>query len=509
MSEKYKIKLAVWGTGGFSGNILSYNRSWLKNIDIAFFVSNSHTLGIDERFLGVRVLSPAEIKDESWDYIVILSTYFKEIRVQIIEELNIPEEKIISLEKLAKNLVKEKGISILDKKVLLYGKNYKRKNYIFHLKQRVEKLNIIDDGTNNGIYVNNMVKLSDINKERWDYVLLLDDEEGTEDILKENIEKVIYDGIPILKSSEWLCNLAFECRKERKKGEKFYYSIIPIPRAGLMALFAEFIRSCNDALSKGYLPFIDMQNSSNMYLEEDKIEKENAWEYYFTQAPYVSGKSLNKIYKEENIIIPSMYMKSASNIDLVKNKQARIDLRKTRQELFRVQDEIIKKANIEYQRVFSGIDNIKVLGCIYRGTDFKNVKPANHPIPPDLNEFAETLKLNMKKWNCEYVFLATEDEDALEYMKGVFNNKLLYINQVRYRNTGDKFLAEIENNRPNDRYLRGLEYMTAIICLTKCNYLIASRTGGLSGTLLLKENDFDDMYIFNKGKYSAENKNFL
>lgn len=509
MPDKNKIKIAVWGTGGFAGNILSYNRLWLKNISIVYFVSNNHRSGTDEQFLGVKVLSPDEIKEKEWDYIIILSTYFDEIRTQIIEELNIPKEKVISMEKLAKKIVEEKGISILNKKILLYAKNYRSKNYIFHLKQRVERLDIIDDGTNKEIYCNKMIKLNDINNEEWDYILLLDGEGDNEDSLKENIEKAITCYIPILKSSEWLCSLAFEYQKERKKGEKFYYSITPIPKAGLMALLAEFIRACNDALYKGYLPFIDMKNSLNMYLEDDKMEEENAWEYYFSQASCISGKSINDIYKNENVIIPSMYLKSSSNTDLVNNKQARIDLRKTWQKLFQIQDKVIKKANAEYQSIFKGIDNKKVIGCIYRGTDFKNVKPANHPIPPGLDEFAETLKKYMKKWNCEYIFLATEDEDALEYLKAVFNSKLLYINQIRYRNTGDKFLAEIENKRPNDRYLRGLEYLTAILCLTKCNYLIASRTGGLSGTLLLKENDFDDMYIFNKGKYPAENKNFL
>lgn len=509
MPEKNNIKLVVWGTGGFAGNILAYNHMWLKNVDIVCFVSNGHPFGTNEKFLGINVISPNELNEVKWDYIVILSTFINEIHTQIIDELKIPEEKITSLEKLAKNLTQDKEISIIDKKVLLYAKNYKSQNYIYHLKQRVEKLNIVDDGTSNEVYTKYLVKLSKINDEKWDYILLLDGEGDTEDILEENIKKTITSDTPILKSSLWLCNLAFEHHKVRKKDKKFYYSLVVIPKGGLMALLTEFMRVSVHAMSKGYLPFIDMQNSLNMYLEEDKIEEENSWEYYFTQTSCISGKNLNEIYQNENVIIPSMYLRSAANVDIVNNKQARYYLRKTLKELIRVQDDVIKKIDQEYQRVFGDIDSKSMIGCIYRGTDYKNVKPANHMIQPDLDEFVETLKKYMKIWKCEYIFLATEDAEALEYLSSVFNNKLLFIDQVRYRNTGDKFLAEIEFNRPHDRYLRGLEYLTAILCLTKCNYLISGRNSGLDGTLLLKENDFDDMYIFIKEKYSAENKNFF
>lgn len=509
MPEKDRIKLVVWGTGGFAGNILSYNHMWLKNVEIVCFVSNGHTPGTRETFLGKKVISPNEMKNEKWDYIVILSTFFDEIRTQIIDELKIHEEKIISLEKLALNLSKEKEVSIIGKKVLLYGKNYSSQNYVYHLKQRVEKLNIIDDGTCKESYTKDLVKLSEINDEAWDYILLLDGEGETEDILKEKIKKTLKHDTPVLISSQWLCNLAFEHHKVRKKSGKFYYSLIPVPKCGLMALLIEFMRISAYALSKGYLPFIDMQNSLNMYLEDDKLGEENSWEYYFTQTSCVSGKSLKEIYENENIIIPSMYLRSTTNIDVVNNIEARTCLRENCQRLIKIQDEVIKKIYAEYQRTFEAIEGKTVIGCIYRGTDYKNVKPANHMIQPDLDELAEALKKYMKTWNCEYIFLATEDEDALGYLKEVFTDKLLYINQLRYRNTGDKFLAEIENDRPNDRYLRGLEYLTAMFCLTKCNYLISGRNSGLNGALLLRENDFDDMYIFIKEKYSAENKSFL
>ena len=35
------------------------------------------------------------------------------------------------------------------------------------------------------------------------------------------------------------------------------------------------------ALSKGWLPVVDMQHYPNPYLSPEKLGQENAWEYYF------------------------------------------------------------------------------------------------------------------------------------------------------------------------------------------------------------------------------------
>ena len=125
-----RISVVIWGTGGQAGGVINYNSGWLVNVDIVCFVNNSHKTGTEELFYGKNVISPVELKEKDFDYILILSSYIEEISKQIIFGLGIPVSKIITIESLAEISVKRSGTSIINKKVLLYGKKYSDFNYI-------------------------------------------------------------------------------------------------------------------------------------------------------------------------------------------------------------------------------------------------------------------------------------------------------------------------------------------------------------------------------------------
>ena len=80
---------------------------------------------------------------------------------------------------------------------------------------------------------------------------------------------------------------------------------------------------------------------------------------------------------------------------------------------------------------------------------------------------------------------------------------------MRYSCTGDKFLAQIHNTRENDRYFRGIEYLAAVALLERADYLVSGQNGAFYGALLLKEDRFKDMYVFDKGKYAATNSKYV
>ena len=58
--------------------------------------------------------------------------------------------------------------------------------------------------------------------------------------------------------------------------------------------------ACAYAVKQGYIPVIDMQNGRNTYLEEGKVGRENAWEYYFEQP---CGYRLADIRDAKNVIL--------------------------------------------------------------------------------------------------------------------------------------------------------------------------------------------------------------
>ena len=52
---------------------------------------------------------------------------------------------------------------------------------------------------------------------------------------------------------------------------------------GLFARYKIIGEHIRYALSKGWLPVVDMQNYANPYLPPEKLGKENSWEYFFEQ----------------------------------------------------------------------------------------------------------------------------------------------------------------------------------------------------------------------------------
>ena len=510
MEQDRKIKLVIWGTGGQAGSTINYNKTWLDNVEIVCFVNNSHVIGQEEMFYNKKVVAPQQLLKMEFDYILILSSFVEEISSQIINELNITKNHIISLEDLSAKIVEQSGISIIDKNVILYGKDYTEFNYVYHIEQRVASLKVVTDSAKNGNLCKDVIRLEDLPYSIFDYILVInkDDTEFTE-IKKKLCGICQSSGEKILSIQQWSPCLAYEHRKTVKEGAPFYYSLVPRPKDGLMALFMEYLRHCDYAYEKRYIPFVDMQNTLNSYLEDSDMGKKNSWEYFYTQVKAVHGKSVSQIYSQENVVIPSLYLKRNKHRDIVKKQISRKYLQDIYKKTFAIQDHIKNKALEEFNQIFAKAEGQEVVGCIYRGTDYVSIKPANHMIQPELDEFISICKERLQKWNCQYLFVATEDELALEEMKKTFGQYLLYTDQLRYKNTGDKFLAEIKNNRKNDKYLRGEEYLVALSLLTKCDYLISGQNSGLYGTLIMKESEYKDLYVFDKGKYAATNTKYL
>ena len=71
-------------------------------------------------------------------------------------------------------------------------------------------------------------------------------------------------------------------------------------------------------------------------------------------------------------------------------------------------------------RLFSPKD--RVLGVHLRGTDYVATQPQNHPIQPPL-EFAVSMVVSkLREWNCNKIFLTTEDKNIAENFKRIFGD---------------------------------------------------------------------------------------
>lgn len=89
------MKVVIWGTGYKERVLEDYFK---ENIEIAAFVDNNKrnwgkTLRIGEK--EVLIVSPDHLKDMSFDYCLIAAGAYHIIMKQCIEELSLPEEKLI------------------------------------------------------------------------------------------------------------------------------------------------------------------------------------------------------------------------------------------------------------------------------------------------------------------------------------------------------------------------------------------------------------------------------
>ena len=152
---------------------------------------------------------------------------------------------------------------------------------------------------------------------------------------------------------------------------------------GLLSNFMVFAGHIRYALSKGWLPVVDMQNYPNSYLAPEKLGKENSWEYYFEQ-PMRLG--LKTAYDGENVILsdgePRLPRPDTAGMGLFENRdnvltEWRMLLKLG---LLKVKPALMEEISAVRQKLFAPQD--RVLGVLLRGTDYVANRPHAHPIPP-------------------------------------------------------------------------------------------------------------------------------
>ena len=113
----------------------------------------------------------------------------------------------------------------------------------------------------------------------------------------------------------------------------------------------------------------------------------------------------------------------------------------------------------------------KTLGVHVRGTDFA-LGLKRHPRMITVDEYLTKTKEMFASGKYDKVFLATEDDNALETFKNEFGECLVYYSDV-FRTVGDKGPHSTPNSRPFHHYKLGLEVLRDIYTLANCESLIA------------------------------------
>lgn len=341
-------------------------------------------------------------------------------------------------------------------------------------------------------YDMSFISPEDIVDEVFDYILITSI--YGEEIKSDLSNKYYVNETKILQMEEWQ-KMEFWHSFGSKNPDKCFYLISKPIRAfnGIVSLLYMYLDLLVKTEGSELIPVIDLQSYKNQYLDDEEVGKINAWDKFFKP---ISDYSVNDVLESQNVILAYDEPGYLADFRQKYNISRMMEVYRKRIAFNEVTSKYIQQ---ELELVLG--KNKNVIGVLYRGTDMTSLKLKKHMVQPTLSEICDKVVDFQKKYGCERVFVSTEDADALLFFKKIFADKLLYTNQKRYSNTGKDWIADIKNERENDAFLRGAEYLSTIYILSRCDYLVSGIVAGSFGALIMNNGKYKDVCIIDKGSY--------
>jgi hypothetical protein len=255
------------------------------------------------------------------------------------------------------------------------------------------------------------------------------------------------------------------------------------------------------ALKKGWIPIVDLQNFRSQYLNVNKLGKENAWEYYFVQP---CGVDLEFIKKSKNIVLSDVNTHQWAfprTLGKLLNEESDEEIVG---QIYEIASRYLRinQSTLDYcNRIYDSLDmkDKNVLGVHSRGTDM--IGTPSHSVQPSLENLLDIVDKKMGAgYDC--IFLATEEENVVEAFKKRFGNgRVINAPAQRYDIFENGVLNQVIFDRENDEFLRGLEYLSEIYILSKCQALIGTYVGASVAAMVMNGGKYREVEMIDLGVY--------
>lgn len=152
----------------------------------------------------------------------------------------------------------------------------------------------------------------------------------------------------------------------------------------------------------------------------------------------------------------------------------------------------------------------KILGVLVRGTDLGNAHPANHPVQPELEQVLSDVEAEMNTGEYDAIYLASDEKSMEDIFRDQFPAEVILTNHRHYMNDlykeaskteNDAVLTDVMVENKIDFYTYGLEYLSSLYILSKCESLIAGNTLGSSAALFLNNGNYKRYTLYDLGFY--------
>jgi len=280
--------------------------------------------------------------------------------------------------------------------------------------------------------------------------------------------------------------------------------------SGLFSHFHSVLDHAIYAISKEYIPVVNMENYKIFCNEKDPIDigykkTSNAWEYFFEQP---CGYSLKDIKKAKNVILSTMGYYNPARIpssdpyegtlypDTFKGKEFVSKWYDFVSQYCKFNSKTLEHIECEKKMLFG--DRRNILGVFHRGAGYNNINIKNHPIMPSIEQTIQKTKDVFQKENFDYIFVSTEEAESIEAFRNEFPiEKLIFIGRKRVENYDVSSQDYCEYS--NVLYDGALDYLTEVYLLSQCDGIIASKAGGALAAMGLNNNKYRYVYKWDLG----------
>ena len=217
-------------------------------------------------------------------------------------------------------------------------------------------------------------------------------------------------------------------------------------------------------------PVITISENCNYYQPEGYNGKFNPFEYYYVQP---SGISKEEALNSDRVIRFKIHhlniLKEFSWEDLYLHSESFVcyfaDLYK---KYFILRDEIKNKIYNDFEKM--GLDE-RTLGIHFRGGDFSR-NYNRHPKMVIIEDYYDYIDTALEHADYNKIFVATDDNNALQCLLDVYGDKIIYYEDV-LRTNNDKSVIFAETERNNNQFLLGYEVLRDMYTLSFCNGIIS------------------------------------
>ncbi len=254
----------------------------------------------------------------------------------------------------------------------------------------------------------------------------------------------------------------------------------------------------NYAYSNELIPIVDISYKS-------KTTDQNLWEYFFVQP---SGYSLNSEIENNSIIISGVdTFRPKLSMDFLTN-ECLIDFwREFFLKNIAYSSAIQTRFNGNLEQIESKIKLNNTLGVLCRGTDYIKLRPQLHPVQPTKEYMIQRTKEKLNEFNIDDIFLVTEDKNIADLFKKTFGHRVYQVDNNQVSDYDSGYLRNHLLKSSDPILVQWEKYFSNIFLLSKCHYMLASRTSGSVVAYLMASNNMKSDFI-NLGTYGVDDESF-